>query len=231
MADRFSGVLLDFAGTLFDLEDDQETLRAIGIPVPASAELTLALSRVEQLASTPELMPPDLVPRWERRDLTAERHRDTYLGLFREAGLPTDVAEAFYVRACSPEAWVAFDDTVSCLRELGERDVPVAVVSNIGWDLRPVFERHGVLSCVDAFVLSYEHGAMKPDPRLFSAACDAIGVAPHEALMIGDSTDNDGGATAIGCTFAHVGSPRGAGALTTALNGFRLLRHAPRSLP
>ena len=46
-------------------------------------------------------------------------------------------------------------------------------MSNIGWDLRPVFRAHGLDAFVDAYVLSYEHGIQKPDGRLFRAACEA----------------------------------------------------------
>jgi hypothetical protein len=35
--------------------------------------------------------------------------------------------------------------------------------------------------------------------------------------MVGDSVDSDGGATAIGCTFSHLGLPRARGALSSAL--------------
>jgi FMN phosphatase YigB (HAD superfamily) len=217
MAAKFSGVLLDFAGTLFDQEDEREALRAIGVPEPESADLASAFSRADRIAATPALMPPALARQWELRDLTAQGHRSAYVGLFREAGLPPGVADAFYDRACSPEAWYPFEDTVTCLRSLRAHRVPVAVVSNIGWDLRSVFARHGVLSLVDVFVLSYEYGAMKPEARLFSAACDALGVTPAEALMVGDTADSDGGATAIGCAFSHLGLPRARGALSSAL--------------
>jgi HAD superfamily hydrolase (TIGR01493 family) len=127
------------------------------------------------------------------------------------------VAEVRHARVCSPEAWLPFDDTAACLRSLRARRIPVAVVSNIGWDVRRVFERHGILALVDAFVLSYEHGAMKPDARLFSAACDAIGIPAEEVLMVGDTAESDGGATAIGCTFAHIAFPRARSALRSVL--------------
>lgn len=58
---------------------------------------------------------------------------------------------------------------------------------------------------------------MKPDARLFSAACDALGVIPDEALMVGDTVDSDGEAAAIGCTFSHLSLPRARGALKSAL--------------
>lgn len=217
MANGFSGVLLDFAGTLFGQEPETETLRAIGIPELAWAEPTAAVARADRLAAAPALMPPELARRWERRDLTSAQHRAAFIALLRQGGLLPDVAEAFYARMCSPEAWLPFDDTAACLRSLRARRIPVAVVSNIGWDLRPVFGRHGLLPFVDAFVLSYEHGAMKPDARLFAAACDAIGVPAAEVLMAGDSVESDGGATAIGCTFAHIAFPRARSALRSVL--------------
>jgi FMN phosphatase YigB (HAD superfamily) len=58
---------------------------------------------------------------------------------------------------------------------------------------------------------------MKPDSRLFSAACDAIGIPAEEVLMVGDTVECDGGATAIGCTFAHIAFPRGRSALRSVL--------------
>lgn len=35
------------------------------------------------------------------------------------------------------------------------------------------------------------HGYHKPDTRLFLRACDDLGFAPHECLMVGDRIDND----------------------------------------
>ena len=76
--------------------------------------------------------------------------------------------------------------------------MPVAVVSDIGWDPRPIFGHHGVADCVQAWVLSYEHGTEKPDPALFLAACASLGIEPSAALMVGDSVSKDGGAAAAG---------------------------------
>ena len=98
-----------------------------------------------------------------------------------------------------PAAWRPYPDAAEVLGELRRRGVRVAVVSNIGWDLRPVFRAHGLDPLVDAYALSYEHGVQKPDPRLFRAACDALGVAPRDALMVGDDRRADAGAAALGC--------------------------------
>ncbi len=51
--------------------------------------------------------------------------------------------------------------------------MPVAVVSNIGFDLRPLCAALGFAELVDAFVLSYEVGRCKPDPAIFLQACAA----------------------------------------------------------
>ena len=42
--------------------------------------------------------------------------------------------------------------------------------------------------------MSFQHGVTKPAPVLFRVACEALGVGPHEALMVGDNHRNDGGA-------------------------------------
>jgi FMN phosphatase YigB (HAD superfamily) len=74
-------------------------------------------------------------------------------------------------------------------------------VSNIAFDLRPAFDGVG---SVDDFVLSFEVGAVKPDPAIFQAALDRLGVPADRTLMVGDSDEADGGARALGCGFALV---------------------------
>ena len=56
--------------------------------------------------------------------------------------------------------------------------VPVAVVSNIGFDIRPLFAAWGLADLVDACVLSYEVGAASPTRRSSWRACGALGVRP-----------------------------------------------------
>lgn len=70
--------------------------------------------------------------------------------------------------------------------------------------MRPAFGAIGAADHVDEFVLSFEVGAVKPDPAIFTAALDRLGVAAADALMVGDSEEADGGARALGCRFALV---------------------------
>jgi putative hydrolase of the HAD superfamily len=57
---------------------------------------------------------------------------------------------------------------------------------------------------VGTYVLSYEHGVQKPDPRLFTLACEALGVDARDTLMVGDDRRADGGAAALGCAVHFV---------------------------
>jgi HAD superfamily hydrolase (TIGR01549 family) len=82
--------------------------------------------------------------------------------------------------------------------------VPVALISNIGWDPVPVLRRYAVLDDFDVLVLSDERGVVKPDPKIFRMACAELGVAPAACVMIGDNPDADGGAVALGIEFRLV---------------------------
>lgn len=90
------------------------------------------------------------------------------------------------------------------LGALREHGVRVGVVSNIGWDLRPVFRAHGLDAFVDAYVLSFEHGIQKPDARLFHTACTLLGQHPTDVVMVGDDRHADAGAAALGCEVRYV---------------------------
>lgn len=191
------GVLFDYSGTLFRFEP--------GPGWPSQAADEAARERLTTVLTAPTLsgehLPPDLTEAWDRRDLDPDVHRTVYLASLASSGvaLTDEEAEAVYVSLTDPATWQPYPDTVEVLRALRAAGVPVAVVSNIAWDIREAFRRHGVEELVTEFVLSYEEGVVKPDPKIFTVACQRIGVAPEEALMVGDSAENDGGASAIGC--------------------------------
>ncbi|WP_060885740.1 HAD-IA family hydrolase, partial [Streptomyces caniscabiei] len=137
---------------------------------------------------------------WELRDRSAEEHRAAFTGLSRRVPLPAPALhDALYDRHMTPAAWSPYPDAVDVLAALRHRGVAVGVVSNIGWDLRPVFRAHGLDRYVDGYALSYEHGVQKPDRRLFALACLALGVDARDTLMVGDDRRADGGAAALGC--------------------------------
>ncbi|MEU5117126.1 HAD-IA family hydrolase [Streptomyces longwoodensis] len=206
-------VLFDFSGTLLRIESADSWLRATldeaGATLP-DAELEETARALEAAGALPGGAPPQRVPEelaelWRRRDESAALHRAAFTGLARRVPLSDPALhDALYERHMSPAAWAPYPDAAEVLRALVDRSIRVGVVSNIGWDLRPVFRAHGLDTRVDAYVLSYEHGVQKPDPRLFRVACDALGADPRRTLMVGDNRRADGGAAALGCAVHFV---------------------------
>jgi HAD superfamily hydrolase (TIGR01509 family) len=144
-------------------------------------------------------LPAHLVPDWERRDLDPETHELVYTESLRRTGLTPGAAEAAYRRMLDPASWQPYPDVRAMLERLRDKGIPIAVVSNIAWDVRTSFDRFDLTGLVTDFVLSYQEGAVKPAEKIFRVACDRIGVDPRRVLMIGDSREADGGAAALGC--------------------------------
>lgn len=129
-------------------------------------------------------------------DLSPEAHRRAFTSVLTDGGFDIELAQALYEDL--PAQWTPYDDALPVLHELRRRGVRLAVLSNIGIDIRPRLRALGVLDLVDAVVLSYEVGVVKPDPRIFEHTLAAVDVSAAAALMVGDTWDVDGGAAAIG---------------------------------
>jgi HAD superfamily hydrolase (TIGR01493 family) len=82
-----------------------------------------------------------------------------------------------------------FDDVKSTLRRLRGRGLKLAVCSNLSADYGSSVRR--LLPSMDAYLLSCEVGATKPDPVIYQAVCDALACRPQDALFIGDSKRAD----------------------------------------
>lgn len=143
------------------------------------------------------------------RDLSPEAHRAVWTNLFAEAdSVAPGLARLLYERVMDPTRWIPYADTREVLAGLKRRGIATGAVSNIAHDLRPVFARHGLAELVDAFILSFEHGVMKPSPELFTLACRELGVAPEAALMVGDHPLADGAAAAAAGLQVYVLPPQ-----------------------
>ena len=103
--------------------------------------------------------------------------------------LVDDVAAAFRdirraLRPIDPEA-------EATLADVG-RDHRLALVTNGAPDVqREKLATTTLAAHFAAIVISVELGIGKPDPRIFRAAIDAIGVGPEAAVMVGDSLERD----------------------------------------
>jgi FMN phosphatase YigB (HAD superfamily) len=93
---------------------------------------------------------------------------------------------------------------VETLRWFREHGYRVGAVTNRGLGDEPFREElryHGLLDLFEVMSISCEVGYLKPHPRIFQHALDALGIEPGEAVMVGDSLRADvGGAKALGMT-------------------------------
>ncbi|MEU1471970.1 HAD-IA family hydrolase [Streptomyces sp. NPDC005761] len=207
------GALFDFSGTLFRIESVRSWLAATLAEQEVTvdeADFERYVGELEASGALPGGPPPPRVPgrlasAWASRDESAHRHREAYTGLARQVELPDPgLYDALYDRHRTPAAWLPYPDAAEVLASLRDRGIAIGVVSNIGWDLRPVFRAHGLDAYVDAYVLSYEHGVKKPDARLFHTACTLLGHHPTDVVMVGDDRHADAGAAALGCEVRFV---------------------------
>jgi HAD superfamily hydrolase (TIGR01509 family) len=199
-------VLFDFSGTLFRLEEDDSWFAGIEVDEQAvdghvQAEL---MRRLTAPTGRSVEMDDEQYRNWRNRDLEPHLHREAYLHVLRKSGVAHQQATQLYELLIDPASWTPYPDTAAVLTGLHRRGVKVAVVSNIAFDLRPAFATLGVFADVDEYVLSFEVGAVKPNPEIFQTALTRLGVDASDTLMVGDSEEADGGARALGCRFALV---------------------------
>ena len=136
------------------------------------------------------------------RNSSQESHRGYYIRQYQPLEqLAEGLAELFYVEhKTSPRTMLPYPDTPRVLRALKRKGLAVGVVSNTGWDISQGYMLIGIDDLIDTWVLSWQHGTAKPDPQLFTRACEQLGVLPSRALMVGNDAEADGGAAAIGAT-------------------------------
>jgi FMN phosphatase YigB (HAD superfamily) len=192
----FRAVLFDFDHTLFQFDDSVAWLRfaleRLGRPLDPD-QMQALYERIEEARSWPEVMEA-----WQGCQRSTALHQAALDLWFRGAGADPAVAQALYRRLTDPTAWTPYRDVVPTLTALHRSRVPIAIVSNIGWDIRPTFAYHGLDAMVGGFALSCEHDSEKPEQTLFLAACAQLGVDPADALMVGDDPVNDGAAVRSG---------------------------------
>jgi HAD superfamily hydrolase (TIGR01662 family) len=82
-----------------------------------------------------------------------------------------------------------YEDALPALEELRGHGLRIGLVSNSGRDIDEFVVHHRLR--VDAATTSATHGKVKPDPSIFRAVLDRLGVAPEEAAMVGDSPADD----------------------------------------
>jgi len=136
---------------------------------------------------------------------TDAEYRDSdeeFAGLFRQlaqfafagAGVPDargELVDTFVRAVASRDGWVVFPDVLEVLREMRRRDFILGVVSNAASDLPAFLEWLGLAPFFDVILASAAEGRKKPDRRLFERALGLAGVAPADAIHVGDLAFED----------------------------------------
>ncbi|MBI1352853.1 MAG: HAD-IA family hydrolase [Acidobacteria bacterium] len=174
-------VLFDLGNVLVPLDFDR-AYRA------ASRRTGLSEREVAHLLHDSGLSGP-----YERGEMTSrEFHRrmDSLLGL----GYAYEPFRHLWCDMFRPEALV--DEAL--LDEL-DPQVRIAILSNtneLHWEW--IRERYPVVRRFEKAVLSYEVGALKPDPAIYAATLEAVGARPEECFFTDDKPENVEGARAVG---------------------------------
>lgn len=99
------------------------------------------------------------------------------------------------------------------LEELGSRYRLAMVTNGISDVQREKIEKSGIGSLFEVIVISAELGFGKPNPEIYHHTLRLLGIAPHEAIMVGDNIRRDvEGAQAVGIKGVWIGegkSPAG----------------------
>lgn len=176
-------ILLDIDDTLFDFQAGNrnavaELMAELGLSSPTVFDEYQAINHacweaLERGEMTQEILHVERFRRFlasKNRDDDPEAVAVRFAELLGMQAIPMPGAEAF-------------------LNGLSGR-VPMAILTNgITVIQKSRLARFGMGRWTDRVVISQEVGVSKPDPRIFEIALD--GVAPSDALMIGDSAQSD----------------------------------------
>ena len=103
--------------------------------------------------------------------------------------------------AAAWHAHVSIDpEAMPVLMDLKRRSKTVGLISNFDHPphVRRILSENGWATVFDTVVISSEVGVKKPDPAIFTLALQRTGIAPANAIFVGDTHDDVAGAVAAG---------------------------------
>ncbi|MCO1580864.1 HAD family hydrolase [Crossiella sp. SN42] len=94
--------------------------------------------------------------------------------------------------AAMRRAWRLFDDAGPCLEWLRGAGLRMAAITNASGALQRVkLADCGLAEYFEEVVIAGELGVAKPDEVIFHTTCAALGIAPEQAVHVGDRLDLD----------------------------------------
>lgn len=119
--------------------------------------------------------------------------REVIVDTFRrvDVAVAPDEADQLYARLCASSSWKVFPEVVATLERLRARGLRLAIASNWDRGLTSILEGLDLARHFDAFGISEELGYEKPAGEFFAAVLERVGVAPGEAVHVGDRMFDD----------------------------------------
>ncbi|MFD2796783.1 HAD family hydrolase [Promicromonospora vindobonensis] len=182
-------VLFDLDDTLVDQEGASRAALLGWLP-----ELGLDLDDLDELVTAWGIIAEDAYGRYQRREITFAGQRRVRVREFLGADATDDEADELFTGYLTryERAWTAFDDAVPALRRVRDAGLVVALLTNgDAAHQRLKLDRTGLAEHLDVVVASDDLPAGKPDPRAYAAACEILGVAPGDVLMVGNDVEKD----------------------------------------
>jgi putative hydrolase of the HAD superfamily len=189
-----------FDGVLFDLDDTLVDHRGAADRGVRSWLTGLGLaespSDLEMLVERWFALEARHYERAQRREISYTEQRRVRIREFlpswdlADDALADDVFAGFL--GCYQAAWRAFGDAAGAIERALTGGLRVGILTNGDHRIQTEkLRRTGLLRRDVPVFASSELPAAKPDPRSYTAACAALGVAPDTTLMVGDSLRND----------------------------------------
>lgn len=164
------GVIFDVYGTLAEIRNKTAPYRKL-------LELGEAQGRPRQAADAELIMSRPLGLSEAATNLGIELNETERLHL--EALLAAEI-----------ESIELFDDVVSCLQQLQQSGLKLALCSNLAAPYaQPIADSLPI--SLDAYTWSFSTGAIKPTASIYLHTCKALGLSPQEVVMVGDTYDAD----------------------------------------
>jgi putative hydrolase of the HAD superfamily len=144
-----------------------------------------------------------LIPDMQCIDSDEAEHRQfiAYMRpVFQEMGWPLTEAQLSllaYEQVYDDARYSLFEDVLPYLEKWRGR-YKLGIVSDAPPSLRRIMNKMGVSALLDAATYSCDLGVIKPDPRIYQATMDKLGVSPEQCIYVDDIPGKIRGATALG---------------------------------
>lgn len=147
-------------------------------------------SAARMLTEVDELVGNGFAQRWDR---STRRYVAPIRTALAEAEVPEELIEqictirlGYHRRSLVPRA-----GAVDTLKELRRRGYRLGLITVCSEDIEVLWPESQFAGLFDAEVFSSRIGFSKPDPRIYLACCEELGVEPRQAVFVGDGANDE----------------------------------------